>query len=335
MACQMSEASQGLDLPTVSVVLTTYGRKQLLRDVIAPLLADPATTEVLVVVDGSRDGSFELLQEIAADQPKLKPLFIENAGQVAAQEVGLEAAAGEVVLLLDDDVEARPGLVTGHARHHAASTGLVVVGYMPVRIPTRWSSSKFTTVLYAHEYERAARAFHEDPDRVLLGLWMGNVSLRRDDCLRIGLRNPRWEAIAHTYHADREFGLRCKKGGLEGVYDDTLRADHRHERSVDSFFSSARDQGTGEVAIHELHEDILGPIAVESFSAGLTGIARLLVRASRRRAVRVGLLGVLSTWIHCAGWVHSMSLQIPPAKLARRIEQRHGAIEAIQRRQAA
>ena len=40
-------------VPTVSVVMPTYNRRAQLRTVLAPLLADPAATEIVVVVDGS------------------------------------------------------------------------------------------------------------------------------------------------------------------------------------------------------------------------------------------------------------------------------------------
>ncbi|MDQ4142512.1 MAG: glycosyltransferase, partial [Actinomycetota bacterium] len=106
----------GERLPTVSVVVPTYNRRENLPRVLEPLLADPATTELVVVVDGSRDGSFELVEERAATEPRLKPVFIENQGVARAHQTGVERASGEVVLLLADDVIAAPGLVMGHAR---------------------------------------------------------------------------------------------------------------------------------------------------------------------------------------------------------------------------
>ena len=51
-----------------------------------------------------------------------------------ALDVGVQCSTGDVVLLMDDDVIAGPGLVSAHARRHAGADGLVVVGSMPVRL---------------------------------------------------------------------------------------------------------------------------------------------------------------------------------------------------------
>ena len=58
------------DLPTTSVVIPTHGRRALLADVLAPVLADPATAEVVVVVDGCDDGSLEFVAGLRRDDDR-------------------------------------------------------------------------------------------------------------------------------------------------------------------------------------------------------------------------------------------------------------------------
>jgi DNA-binding MarR family transcriptional regulator len=91
-------------LPSVSVVMPTFNRRRLLPGVVEPLLADDAAAEVIVVVDGCDDGSYEWLVERAGASPQLRPLGIENRGENGARAAGIRAAQGEVVLLLDDDM---------------------------------------------------------------------------------------------------------------------------------------------------------------------------------------------------------------------------------------
>src|SRR3954469_22852377 len=138
---------------TVSVVMATYNRRRLLPEVLDALLADPAALEVVVVVDGCDDGSIEYLRERAGEEPRLTPHKIHNRGAVAAQQHGVEAATGDIVLVIDDDVLAGPGLVSGHLRHHEAEAGLVVVGYMPTERPTDRRPGSFTSELYHDVYE--------------------------------------------------------------------------------------------------------------------------------------------------------------------------------------
>ena len=100
------------------------------------VLRDPAAAEIVVVVDGSSDGSIELLEQLSRSQPRLRPFFMENRGLNAAVQAGVERATSEIVLILDDDLVASPGLASAHARHHRAAPNLVVLGYSPVLSPT-------------------------------------------------------------------------------------------------------------------------------------------------------------------------------------------------------
>ena len=118
------------DLPTASVVVPTHGRAELLPVILAPLLRDPATSEVVAVADGDEE-------RLATRHPKLVAHRTDGAGESGARQAGVDRAGGEVVVLLDDDVVARDRLVTGHARAHAGRRDAVVLGYMPVAGPCR------------------------------------------------------------------------------------------------------------------------------------------------------------------------------------------------------
>ena len=52
------------EFPSVSVVVPTFNGAPLLERILRPLLDDPAASEVIVVVDGSRDGSFDLVERL-------------------------------------------------------------------------------------------------------------------------------------------------------------------------------------------------------------------------------------------------------------------------------
>jgi glycosyltransferase involved in cell wall biosynthesis len=310
--------------PTVSVVIPTYNRAAGLEQVVRPVLADPAAHELVVVVDGSRDGSIELLEEIARDEPRLRPMLIENKGEMAAREAGARAATGDVVLFLDDDVVATAGLVAGHARHHAEPGRRVVVGYMPVEPPARRTPGDFAQRLYAREYENRCAIYERDPANVLHNFWAGNISMRRDDVLRVGMDNP---DFGERYHPDRDFGIRLMEAGLTGVFDRSLRARHLYDRPLAAFARDSRSQVAARALMHGLHPDVVPAVDLAEFQAGLPGAAKRVVRAAARPRVHSIATGLLRRSVAAAGAVHAWPLQDAAAKLLRRIEQQRGAIE--------
>jgi GT2 family glycosyltransferase len=309
-------------LPSVSVVIPTHGRRDLLPAAVEPLLDDPAASELVVVVDGSTDGSFEWVADRAAAEPRLRAVRTPGLGPAAARDAGVRAASGAVVLLVDDDVIAEPGLVSGHARRHAREDGLLVAGYMPPQVPAAKSPEDFALRLYAHEYEQVCRSYERDPNAVLLGLWGGNVSLRRSDFLRVQERGG--EAPVR-YHEDQDFGLRCRRAGLRPAFDRSLRAVHRHRRDLAGFARDARAQGFGRRVVHERHADVLGLLPGDAFERGLAPPLRALVRAGRRpRAGRWVALGAAAV-TRSAGWARAWRLEERAARLLRRVEQQRGA----------
>lgn len=269
-------------LPTVSVVVPTHNRAAMLDRVAGALLADPATTELVVVANGCRDGSPEVLRRLAAADRRVVPVVLADPGKVAACERGVAAAAGDVLLFVDDDVVAAPGMVSAHAAEHARRRRCVVVGYAPVSLPAQPTARDEPTRMYAAEYEGHCGRIERGEVDVLVGLWGGNFSMRRCDCLAVGFGSP---SFGDRYHEDRELGLRCLKAGLTGVFLRSIRADHLHRRSPGAFLDDARSAGGGIRLLHELHGDLLGPLPSDAFEQGLPVGARLLVRAGRAPAV--------------------------------------------------
>src|SRR5689334_12557796 len=104
----------------LSIIIATYNREQRLRVCLQSLArqTQPAADfEVLVVVDGSTDGTREMLARLRTPYA-LRTLWQPNSGQCAAQNRGIAEAAGRYCLLMDDDIVASPALVAEHLRLH-------------------------------------------------------------------------------------------------------------------------------------------------------------------------------------------------------------------------
>lgn len=118
----------------ISVVIPTYNRKSALARTLNSIFSqkfEPNEFEVIVVVDGSTDGTAELLREL---KPPCAFRVIEqpNRGQAAARNEGWRSAVGQTILFLDDDMLCNPLLLSQHLDAHRNSKSVVVFGPVPI-----------------------------------------------------------------------------------------------------------------------------------------------------------------------------------------------------------
>ncbi len=98
----------------LSIVIPVYNEEETLphlyRAILAALDSFKQSWEVILVDDGSRDRSFEVLEQIAADdQEHIRLIGLRrNFGQTAAIAAGIDYASGEIVVLMDADLQNDP-----------------------------------------------------------------------------------------------------------------------------------------------------------------------------------------------------------------------------------
>ena len=97
----------------LSVVVPIYNEEEniplLYQRITEALATSGLSYELILVDDGSADGSFPLLEGIAAKDPQVKVLrFRRNFGQTAAMAAGFDAAKGRVVVPMDGDLQNDP-----------------------------------------------------------------------------------------------------------------------------------------------------------------------------------------------------------------------------------
>ena len=91
--------------PAFTVVVPTHNREALLPRAVASVLPQSFSDfELIVVDDGSTDGTLNLLHSVS--DPRLRVISQSRAGVSAARNAGLRAATGDAVTFLDSDDEA-------------------------------------------------------------------------------------------------------------------------------------------------------------------------------------------------------------------------------------
>jgi len=98
----------------VSIVVPVYNEKDnvapLLNGMVAAMSTLPAQWELIVVDDGSTDGTFEQLQKVAQSIGSFVRVLelSRNFKQTAAMQAGIDAARGDVIVTLDGDLQNDP-----------------------------------------------------------------------------------------------------------------------------------------------------------------------------------------------------------------------------------
>jgi cellulose synthase/poly-beta-1,6-N-acetylglucosamine synthase-like glycosyltransferase/peptidoglycan/xylan/chitin deacetylase (PgdA/CDA1 family) len=146
--------------PSVSVLIPCFNEEKVIAASVRRILAsDWPNLEVLVLDDGSADGTSRVVAEAFAGEPRVRLRRFENGGKARALNRGLAEARGEVVVALDADTLFPPATIPKLVRWFVdpkvgAVAGAAVVGNRRNLI-TRWQALEYVT---AQNLERRALA---------------------------------------------------------------------------------------------------------------------------------------------------------------------------------
>jgi glycosyltransferase involved in cell wall biosynthesis len=231
--------------PLFSVVIPTRDRRAALEVALAAWeLQQPAELpfELVVVDDGSRDGTLELLAALRPHRFRLRFVGQQGAGPAAARNRAVRLALGDLVLFTGDDIEPTPTLLDQHWRGHCAreALGTAVLGL------TRWPDQDGLTSTMRHIDGPGAQQFSygffvDGAEYDFRHLYTSNVSLRR------ALLDLEPDGFSTDFPAaafeDAELGYRLSRHGLHIFYRASAVAFHHHHYSARGFFERQKRCG--------------------------------------------------------------------------------------------
>ncbi len=255
----------------VSVVIPTYRRPEVLLRVLDALArqSDPPSFEVVVVDDGSGDGT---VARLTAYRPAYPFRFSSqaNSGPAAARNAGVAMARGDYVLFLGDDTVPEAGLLAVHAAAHAErrSHPVAVLGY------TTWPSDRRVSPFLHHINEYGLQfgySLIENPESVPFNFfYTSNISLPRRLLVGAGLFDT---TFPHAAWEDIEMAYRLTRAGMGIVYRPAAVARHFHDITFASFRRRQEKSGEAAAIFYAKHPelgDFLGvPQAVLFRNGGL------------------------------------------------------------------
>jgi peptidoglycan/xylan/chitin deacetylase (PgdA/CDA1 family)/GT2 family glycosyltransferase len=235
-------------VPQVSVVIPTFNRRAILERTLAPLFEQdfpPEQYEIIVVDDGSTDGTGEWLRSL---HPTCgwKVVGAPNRGPATARNRGIAESRGAIVLFLDDDILCDRNVVSAHWKTHKARNSPAIV-FGPLRLIAESSALAYAAGEFLDlQAENAVAA-----DAGLRQAYLGpNRSIPRSVLLEHGGFDESYPFIAE----DRELGLRLWTAGMPFVSCPSASAAHSYARTSREFLERiAGAQGEAEVRLCRSH----------------------------------------------------------------------------------
>jgi len=230
----------------VSVIIGTYNRRDLLARTLPTVLSQdfPAQEyEVVVVVDGSTDGTAEYLRGLRPPC-ELRVITQPNCGLAAARNAGAEAARGELLVFLDDDILCDRRLLAAHVAAHEGPGRFLVRGSLDV-IPE--STPTLTADWMQAITKRIEARFRRDeqtgwPAQMILA---ANSSVSRATYLAAGGNDGSVGLIF-----DFEFGLKVFQMGVRFRYQPAAMGVHVYrKRAHEIVCSEIPSYGRGEAIL--------------------------------------------------------------------------------------
>ena len=204
-------------MPRVSVVIPTWDGADLLRSALASLAAQSFRDfETIVVDNGSRDGTVAVLEREFPGVDLVR--FPENRGFAPAVNAGVRAARGEIVALMNNDVEAEPGwlaaLVAALDEHPEAGfvASKMLSAADPSRIDSAWDAMGLAPYNVGHGESDGPRY---NTGRWVLSACAGAAAYRREFFRRVG----EFDEGFFAWFEDVEIGIRGQLAGLRCWYE--------------------------------------------------------------------------------------------------------------------
>ena len=145
---------------SVTVLIPAFNEERVIGESIRGILASThQNLNVIVIDDGSADGTSEAVRTGFFDEPRVKLITAQNGGKARAVNIGLARATGDIVVVLDADTQFEPSTISRLVRWFAdpkigAVAGNAKVGNR-INMLTRWQALEYIT---AQNLERRALA---------------------------------------------------------------------------------------------------------------------------------------------------------------------------------
>lgn len=249
-------------MPDVSVIIPTYNRRDSAKRTLHALAHQtlaPELYEVIVSIDGSLDGTREMITSFPAPY-RLDYIWHSNQGRAAACNAGIRKAQGDVLVILDDDMEPAPDCLERHSNAHPIGSRFGVMGAVPIRCEnTDPQVTAYIAAKFNQHLDNLARPGHR---LVLRDFYSGHFSIRRDVLMQVGLFD---EAFRIYGNEDLELSLRLTKSNVRLMYDPATVAYQHYSKDFAALAHDTIAKGRTAVLLASKHPEVLPELQLRAY----------------------------------------------------------------------
>ncbi|HTV60783.1 MAG TPA: glycosyltransferase family A protein [Verrucomicrobiae bacterium] len=171
--------------PAATVLIDTYNQERFIEEAVESALQQdfPASeTEILVVDDGSKDRTAEIVRKF---EPRVRLLRKPNGGQASAFNAGIPEARGEIVAFLDGDDWWKPNKLSEVIKAFAANPQAGVVGHGIIQIDDATKEGSILTPETAGYFDMSSAGGAQAFRNYMCFLGTSRVAIRRGTLDRV------------------------------------------------------------------------------------------------------------------------------------------------------
>jgi glycosyltransferase involved in cell wall biosynthesis len=236
----------------VSVVIPTKNRSALLVEAIDRIESQTVSRdqyEVIIIDNDSSDDTRTVLEQKAKTYGNLKFGVQEKPGAAATRNAGLRLAKGELILFIDDDVQAERALIQSHLDCHQKNPSASVIG--AVSMPWGDTTDPFLRYLRDH---RILNPYTPSKGPIDFSYYHTcNVSTPTNVLLNVGGFNENFQIYGME---DIELGYRLEKAGSRMVFAPDAKAVHYRFPGYQDFIERSEQAGYSLGQLIRLHPEL-------------------------------------------------------------------------------
>jgi GT2 family glycosyltransferase len=250
---------------TVSIIVPTYQRCRSVQRLLHALRRQTVPCnayEVIVSIDGSTDGTAEMIEDFAGPFD-LRSIRRPNMGRAAACNAGVLAARGNLIVVLDDDMEPASQFVAAHLAAQRRGAKLAVLGAVPVTLDRH----SYPVGEYIKAKFQRQHAYLLDGHEAIryMEFYTGNMSIQRELLLQVGGFDETFTVYGHE---DSELAVRLLAVGVTFMYAPDALAYQYYTKDFADLAHDNVAKGKSSVLLASLHPECVPDLKLSIYQEG-------------------------------------------------------------------